>query len=244
MPTKTLSIATEDGHAEGFAAFPEGGGRHPGVLLYADGFGLRPVVRDLAGQLAGHGYYVLVPHLFYRHGPAPVVELPAYLGGEERAAVFARVLPLIEAHTAERARKDADAYLAFLAAQPEVAAGPFAVTGYCVGGLLAVRAAAEHPGEVAAVAAFHAPVGAAGPGVYPALAARVHLGHAEGDMTPEALGSLHEELDAAGVDYTSEVYPGTRHGFTMADTDAFSATGFARHWDRLLPLLAGTLTGG
>ncbi|NEA42986.1 dienelactone hydrolase family protein [Streptomyces sp. SID11385] len=240
MPTKTLSIATEDGHAEGFAAFPEGGGPHPGVLMYTDGFGLRPVIRDLAGELAGHGYYVLVPHLFYRHGPAPVVELPAYLGEDERAAVFARVMPLIEAHTAERARRDAAAYLAFLAARSEVAAGPFAVTGYCVGGLLAVRAAAAHPAEVAAVAAFHAPVGAAGPAAYSELRARVHLGHAEGDMTDEALGALHAELDTAGVDYTSEVYPGTRHGFTMSDTDAFSAAGLARHWDRLLPLLAGT----
>ncbi|MET7301839.1 hypothetical protein ABZS54_23645, partial [Embleya sp. NPDC005575] len=31
-----------------------------GVLMYADGFGIRPVLRELAHELAGHGYYVLV----------------------------------------------------------------------------------------------------------------------------------------------------------------------------------------
>ncbi|MFI1840363.1 dienelactone hydrolase family protein, partial [Streptomyces olivaceoviridis] len=29
--------------------------------------------------------------------------------------------------------------------------------------------------------------------------------------------------------------------FTMSDTDAFSASGLKRHWDRLLPLLDRTL---
>ncbi|MFE1786266.1 dienelactone hydrolase family protein, partial [Streptomyces sp. NPDC059506] len=103
---------------------------------------------------------------------------------------------------------------------------------------------APPPRGGAAVAAFHGPVGADGPGLLSELTARVHFGHAEGDMTPEALGELNRALDAAGVDHTSEIYPGTVHGFTMPDTDAFSASGLKRHWDRLLPLLDSTLAGG
>ncbi|MFI6588436.1 dienelactone hydrolase family protein [Embleya sp. NPDC050493] len=241
MPTKTLHIPTADGRADAFAAFPDGGERYPGVLMYADGFGIRPVLRELAHELAEHGYYVLVPNLFYRHGPAPVIELPEYIGEEVRPAVFGRLMPLIEAHTAERVLSDADAYLGFLTTRPEVGAGPVAVTGYCIGGLLAMRTAAAHPGRVAAVAAFHGPVGADGPDLFAKLTARVHLGHAEGDMTPEALGELNQALDAAGVDYTSEIYPDTVHGFTMSDTDAFNPSAMQRHWDRLLPLLDRTL---
>ncbi|WP_430382026.1 dienelactone hydrolase family protein [Streptomyces sp. P10-4] len=244
MPIKTLQIPTADGQAHAFAAFPDHGERHPGVLMYADGFGIRPVLREMAHELAGHGYYVLVPNSFYRHGPGPVAELPEYIGEEVRAAVFAQLMPLIEAHTAERVLGDADAYLKFLTTQPEVCAGPVAVTGYCIGGLYAMRTAAAHPNQVAAVAAFHGPVGVDGPGLFSKLTARVHLGHAEGDMTPEALGELNRALDAAGVGYTSEIYPGTIHGFTMADTDAFSASGLKRHWDRLLPLLDRNLTKG
>ncbi|MFF7014474.1 MULTISPECIES: dienelactone hydrolase family protein [Streptomyces] len=242
--TQTPHIPTADGRADAFAAFPDGGGRHPGVLMYPDAFGIRPVLREMAAELAGHGYYVLVPNIFYRHGPTPVVELPGYIGGEERSAVLSRLMPLIHEHTAERSLRDADAFLRFLATRPEVAPGPVAVTGYCFGGLLATRTAAAHPDQVAALAAFHAPVGAAGPEALARITARAHFGHAEGDMTPESLRELNEALDAAGFDHTSEVYPGTAHGFTMSDTDVFDPAGLQRHWDRLLPLLKGALADG
>ncbi|WUS95247.1 dienelactone hydrolase family protein [Streptomyces sp. NBC_00708] len=242
MPIKMLQIPTADGQADAFAAFPDDGGRHPGVLMYADGFGIRPVLRELALELAGHGYYVLVPNLFYRNGPAPVIELPEYIGEDVRPAVLAQLMPLIEAHTTERVLSDADAYLTFLTAQPEVAAGPVAVTGYCIGGLLATRTAAAHPGRVAALAAFHGPVGADGRDSLAGLTAEVHFGHAEGDLTPEALSRLNQALDMAGVAYTSEIYPGTVHGFTMSDTDAFNSAALQLHWDRLLPLLGRALT--
>ncbi|KUL34005.1 dienelactone hydrolase family protein [Streptomyces regalis] len=244
MPTKTLQIPTADGQADAFAALPDHGERHPGVLMYADGFGIRPVLREMARELAGQGYYVLVPNLFYRHGPAPVIELPEYIGEEVRPAVFAQLMPLIEAHTTERVLRDADAYLRFLTAQPEVSAGPVAVTGYCIGGLLAMRTAAAHPGQVAAVAGFHGPVGGDGPDALAKITAQVHFGHAESDLTPKALGELNQALDAAGVDYTSEIYPGTVHGFTMSDTDAFNPTALRLHWDRLLSLLGRTLVKG
>ncbi|MFF4322918.1 dienelactone hydrolase family protein [Streptomyces sp. NPDC001568] len=244
MPTRTVQISTADGRADAFAAFPKGGERHPGVLMYADGFGIRPALREMARELAGHGYYVLVPNSFYRHGPTPVIELPEHIGEEDRPAIFSRLMPLIEAHTTERVLRDADAYIRFLTTRPEVGAGPVAVTGYCIGGLLAMRTAAAHPGTVAAVAAFHAPVGADGPDLFSEITAQAHLGHAEGDMTPEALRKLNQALDAAGVGHTSEIYPGTVHGFTMSDTDAFDAAASRRHWDRLLSLLEGTLTNG
>lgn len=242
MPTKTLQIPTADGQADAFASFPGHGKQHPGVLMYADGFGIRSVLREMARELAGHGYYVLVPNLFYRHGPAPVIELPEHIGEEARPAVFAQLMPLIEAHTADRVLRDADAYLRFLTAQPEVSAGPVAVTGYCIGGLLATRTAAAHSRQIAALAAFHGPVGADGPDSLSKLTAEVHFGHAESDLTPEALGELNKALDAGGVAYTSEIYPGTVHGFTMSDTDAFDPAALQLHWDRLLPLLGRTLT--
>ncbi|MEE4596756.1 dienelactone hydrolase family protein [Streptomyces sp. DSM 41524] len=249
MPTTTLRIPTPDGQADAFAAFPEGGERHPGVLLYPDAFGIRPVLREMARELAGHGYYVLVPNFLYRHGPAPVIELPEHIGEEIRPAIIGQLMPLIMAHTTERILRDADAYLRFLTTRPEVGAGPVGVIGYCIGAALAMRTATAHPGQVAAVAGFH-------PGflvtdapdsphrLVPDLTAHAHIGLAEGDMSPEAIGELNQALDAAGVDYTTEIYPGTVHGFTMADTDAFSPSALRRHWDRLLPLLDRALTGG
>ncbi|KIF77244.1 dienelactone hydrolase [Streptomyces sp. 150FB] len=247
--TRTLRIPTTDGQADAFAAFPEDGERHPGVLLYQDAFGLRPVLEEMACELAGHGYYVLVPNLYYRHGPAPVVELPEYIGEEVRPAVFARLMPLIQAHTTERALRDADAYLRFLTARPEVSPGPVAVIGYCMGGPLAIRTAAAHPDQVGAVAGFHpSPLvsdAADSPHcLFPKLTAQLHLGLAEGDMTAESIGELNRILGEAGIGDTAEIYPGTIHGFTMADTEAFNASAMRRHWDRLLPLLDRSLGKG
>ncbi|WP_030158730.1 dienelactone hydrolase family protein [Streptomyces sp. NRRL S-244] len=248
MPTKTLQIPTADGQADAFAAFPDGGERHPGVLLYMDAFGVRPVLEEMARELAGHGYYVLVPNVYYRQGPTPVVELPGHITAEDRPAIFGRLMPLVEAHTTERALRDADAYIRFLTAQPEVSTGPVATIGYCMGAVLAMRTAAAHPDRVAAVAGFHpAPLVKDTPDsphrLVAKLTAEVHLGLAETDMSPEAISELSQALDAAGVDYTCEVYPGTVHGFTMSDTDAFNPSALQRHWDRLLPLLDRTLTG-
>ncbi|MFC6880480.1 MULTISPECIES: dienelactone hydrolase family protein [Actinomadura] len=242
MPAKTVQIPTPDGQADAFAAFPDDGERHPGVLMYMDAFGVRPVLEYMARELAGHGYYVLVPNVYYRQGPAPVTELPEHIGEEVRPAIIGEVMPLIKAHTTERVVSDAGAFLDFLTAQPEVAAGPVGVTGYCMGAVLAMRTATAHPDRVGAVAGFHP-----GPLVTDApdsphrligrLTAHVHIGLAENDMTPEALSELNQALEAAGVGYTTEIYPGTVHGFTMADTDAFDASALKRHWDRLLPLL-------
>ncbi|MFB8081791.1 dienelactone hydrolase family protein [Streptomyces sp. NPDC056013] len=247
MATTTLLIPTPDGQADAFAAFPDDGRRHPGVLLYMDVFGPRPQLEEMARELAGHGYFVLVPHIFYREGAAPLLELPEHIGEEERPALFEQVMPFYLAHTAERVLTDADAYLAYLADRPEVADGPVGVVGYCLGGVLALRTAAARPDRVAAVAGFH-------PGALltdeadsphllaPKVTAEVHFGIAEGDMTPEEFGRLNEALEAGGVRHGNEIYPGTQHGFTMADTSAYSPEGTRRHWDRLLPLLARTLT--
>jgi carboxymethylenebutenolidase len=153
---------------------------------------------------------------------------------------------MVEAHTTERVLRDAHAYLRFLTTQPEVSAGPVAVIGYCFGAALAMRTAAAHPGQVAALAGFH-------PGflvtdapdsphrLVPKITAQVHLGLSENDMRSEAISELNQALDAAGVGYTCEIYPGTIHGFTMSDTEAFNPSALQRHWDRLLPLLDRTL---
>jgi carboxymethylenebutenolidase len=249
MPSTTVRIPIADGDADAILAVPGDGGRHPGVLLYPDAFGLRPVLTELARELAGHGYCVLVPNLYYRHGPAPVVELPAHIGEDVRPAVFDRLLPFIQAHGTDRIRRDADAYLDFLTGRPEVGAGPVGVLGYCLGASLALRTAAAHPAEVAALAGFHPGflVTAAPDSPHRLLGqvtAEVYLGLSGQDMSAAALDELRLALTTASVEHTVETYPDTIHGYAMADTDAFSPAGLRRHWDRLLPLLERTLRTG
>jgi carboxymethylenebutenolidase len=67
----------------------------------------------------------------------------------------------------------------------------------------------------------------------------VYFAHADHDhaMPQEQIDRLEAALHAAGVRFRSEIYPGAEHGFTMADTAAYSAEAEQRHWENLFDLL-------
>ncbi len=68
-----VEIATADGLCPAYVHRPMGEGRWPAVLMFMDGAGVRPAMQAVAERLAGAGFYVLLPDLFYRSGPyAPV----------------------------------------------------------------------------------------------------------------------------------------------------------------------------
>jgi carboxymethylenebutenolidase len=243
MPTSMVDVPTADGTADALFVTP-GGGPHPAVLMFMDAFGLRPRLTEMAERIASRGYAVLVPNLFYRAGRAPLVDLDGLRDPQRRAEIFGAVMPLIQALTPDRVTADSGSYLDFLVADGNVTAGPVAVVGYCMGGTNALRAAVAHPDRIAAMAAFHAgrlvtdapdsphrSVGGASAELYFAHAANDH------SMSAEQVAALEQALGAAGATYRSEVYPGTQHGFTMADTAAYDADAEGRHWTNLLDLL-------
>lgn len=240
----TVDILTEDGTADAYLVHPVDGEPRPAVLLYQDAFGLRPHLRSMADRLAEAGYTVLVPNLFYRHGRAPVFELPEFIDPAARPEIFEKIVPVMQSLTPELAMRDADAYLRWLAARPEVADGPVAITGYCMGARLALRTAGAYPDRVAAAAGFHGGGLATDAPDSPHLAAEhitaeVYFGHADEDasMPPEQMERLDAALTAAGVRHTCEVYSGARHGYTQADTSAYDTEAAERHWAALLDLL-------
>ena len=246
--TTAIDIPTADGVADAILITPVEGGPHPGVLLYMDAFGLRPRLEAMAGQLAGQGYAVLVPNVFYRSGRAPVVELGDLTVQETRSAAFEKLSPVMQALTPDRAMRDADAYLAFLGTDERVHDGPVGTVGYCMGGALALRTAAYAPDRVAAVASFHGGrLATDRPDSVHLLAGRitaeVYIGHADNDgsMPPEQQERLAKALSEGGVRHRTELYEGATHGFTMADTAAYDAAATERHWDRLTDLFARTL---
>ncbi|MET7454861.1 dienelactone hydrolase family protein [Streptomyces sp. NPDC005574] len=242
-----VDIPTEDGVADAYLAHPGDGTPRPGVLLYQDAFGLRPHLRSMADRLAGAGYAVLVPNLFYRHGRAPVMELPDFIDPVARPEIFETLYPYVLALTPELIVRDADAYLGWMARSALVADGPVAVTGYCMGARLALPTAGAYPDRVAAVAGFHGSRLVTDAPDSPHLAAaritaEVYFGHADDDpgLPPEQIARFDEALTAAGVRHTCEVYAGSEHGYTQADTSAYDEKGAERHWAALLDLLKRT----
>jgi carboxymethylenebutenolidase len=247
-----IEIEAADGTAQAWLARPEvASSPRPGVLLFGDAFGLRPRIYEMAERIAGWGYVVLAPNVFYRNGRvdevAPTVDLKA---PGERQKLFAEVRPRIDALTPERVLADVSCYLSALRAQDGVSGGPVAVVGYCMGARLAVRAAGAHPDVVAAVGGFH------GGGLVTQAPDSPHLslataraefvfGHADHDrsMSPEAVEALGKALADAGLVATNEVYPGAPHGYTMADTAMYDEGAAERHFSALQALLARRLDG-
>jgi carboxymethylenebutenolidase len=244
MQTTTVQVPAADGEAEAYLVRPEGDGPFPAVLMFMDAFGLRPRLAEMAGKIAERGFVVLVPNLFYRDAQGPLVTPEELDDPEKRGAAFGRLGPMIQNLTVARMGADADKYLDFLAAQPGVAPGPVAAVGYCMGGRNALVAMEAHPDRIKALGSFHAGGVVTDQPDSPHLAVagvtgELYFAHADNDrsMPAEAIKALEAALDDAGVTYTSEVYEGAPHGFTMSDTSMHSPEAEQRHWENLFALL-------
>ncbi|WP_227984015.1 dienelactone hydrolase family protein [Nocardia spumae] len=245
---QTVEITTPDGVADAYVTYPAEGGKYPGVLLYMDAFGLRPSLRALADDFAAAGYTVLVPNVFYRHGRAPVIELPEFIDPQERPDLFGKLVPMLRELTREVAVRDAGAYVDWLTGFEHTAAGPVATAGYCMGGRLAVYTAGALGDRIAAAAGFHTGGllvdGADSPHLsIESASAEMYFGHADQDrsLPPEQIESFDKVLAASGLRYRAEVYPGAHHGYTQADTAAYDREADERHRRELLDLLDRTL---
>ncbi|MEV6341847.1 dienelactone hydrolase family protein [Actinoplanes sp. NPDC051851] len=248
MQQNSLNVPAADGLADAYFVKPDGPGPFPAVLMFMDAFGVRPRMREMADRVAERGYAVLLPNLFYRSAASPLIDPEELTDPERRGAAFAKLGPMMQALTADRLVADATAYLDFLAAQEGVAAGPAAVIGYCMGGRNGLIAIAALPGRITALGSFHAGrVVTEDPGsphlAVGSITGEVYFGHADNDgsMTPDQIKALEEALAEAGVTYTSELYEGAPHGFTMSDTAMYHEEGEKRHWAAVFALLERAL---
>jgi carboxymethylenebutenolidase len=244
----TVDIRTADGVAPAHTFQPASAGRWPAVLFYMDGIGIRPAMFHMAQRLADHGYFVLLPDLYYRHGPYEPVDARAVFSDPE-SPVRKRIMQMYMSLDNAMAMQDTAAYLAFLQQQPVVLGKRIGCVGYCMGGTFALRAAGTYPDRVAAAASFHGVKLATDAPDSPHLLAsqmraHVYVGVAGTDpqFPPEEGERLAAALTAAGVPHAIETYAGTHHGFAVDDTPAHHGEAAERHWEALLKLFGETLS--
>ena len=234
MPTITDTITTDDGTCPVTLATPEGNGPWPGVVLYVDAGGARPAMTEMAEKLAGFGYAVLVPDVYYRHGDWAPFDINTAFGD---AAERDRLMSMMGSVTPERMAQDAAAFFDYLQSRPEVSGTTFGTTGYCMGGRTSLVVAGRVPDRVAAAMSFHGGgLAADDPGSPHLLAdkisAAVFVAAAENDksFTRENAETLDEALTAAGVEHTIEFYPAA-HGFAVSDhAGVYDPAAAERHW--------------
>lgn len=239
-----IDIQTPDGVCPADLYRPEGRAPWPAVLVLMDAPGIRPALQEMAERLAGNGYIVLLPDLFYRSGPyAPIDPKVVFLDPKLREAHMARFKDVTTADF----MSDVGAYLDALAAQPDVKPGPVGVTGYCMGGRLALVAAGTFPSRIGAVASYHGGGLATDAPDSPHLLAsqieaKVYVAGAIEDahFPDEQKHRLEAALTEAGVDHVVETYP-AKHGWVPRDTPAYDAAEAEHHWRTLVALFDGAL---
>lgn len=248
-----VTIKTPDGMCDAAFIHPNTGS-HPGVIIWADAFGLRPTMRDIGKRIAAEGYSVLVPNPFYRVAKAPVLD-------EDKVRSFnfqtdmPKIQPLMASINAPgAAEKDAAAFVAFLDSQSQVnKSKKIGTQGYCMGGPLVVKTCAAVPNRVGAGGSFH------GGGLVTdkpdsphllasKIKARMYFGIASNDdmRQPDAKDKLKESFAAARVPAEIEVYS-SKHGWCVADMphDAsgpiYNMPDAERAWGKLVALYKAAL---
>jgi len=247
MDTKDaeVQIKTPDGVADAYFVHPAKG-KHPGVLIWPDIYGLRPAFKQMAKRLAESGYSVLVVNPFYRIQKAPTsAEHADFSDPETRKALSALSGSLNPA----TALTDAPVFIKYLDLQSSVdKKRKIGTMGYCMGGPLTMRTAAAMPDRVGAAASFH------GGGLVtdkpesphlliPKIKAQYLFAIAENDdqKQPDAKDVLRAAFAQANLAAEIEVYVGTLHGWCPIDSRVYNAELAEKAWSRLVVLFGKAL---
>ncbi|MDT7684545.1 MAG: carboxymethylenebutenolidase [Pseudonocardiales bacterium] len=245
MSRTDVTVTTEDGACAATLHTPSGGGSRPAVILYPDAGGVRETFSAMADRLAGLGYAVLLPDVYYRSGGyAPFDLATVFSDPVERE----RLSALATSVTAAMIVRDAGAFLGFLAGRSEVSGAGVGTTGYCMGGRMSLIAAGHHPDRIAAAASFHGGRLAAEDDpdspylLADRIRAAVYVAVAENDSSfpPDQYERLEQALKTAGVRHTINTYPAA-HGFAVPDNPTYDSAADERHWAALTDLYGGNL---
>jgi len=237
-----VSIPMPDGEARAFVFTPDkGDGPWPAAILYMDAPAIRPAMFEMGERLAQAGYYVLLPDMFWRAGPYPPLDIVKARGGDpEMVALFTKLRASTDG---ERAMADTGVYLDWLAKQPQAKADKVGVTGYCMGGGIALRAAGTFPDRVAAAASFHGGNQATDAEdsphrLAPQMKAKILVAGADEDRSfnEAQCERLAAALKDARVDATVSIWKGAKHGWVPTDMPVYNPEAAERHWRELTAL--------
>jgi len=218
-----VEFKSNGGTSTGYLAGTSG----PGVIVIQEWWGLVPHITDIADRFAAEGFVALAPDMY--HGE--MTDEPDMAG------------KLLMSMNLATAGKDLSGAVDIL--QERTGRTKVGVTGFCMGGGLALMAACLRPDAIAAAAPFYGGMRPDTVIEWDNLAAVVEGHYAatdRGTSAPEAVKELEATLRAKGKNATFHVYPGTQHAF-FNDTrpEVYDAAVAKTAWDRTLALFRANL---
>jgi carboxymethylenebutenolidase len=247
-----VTIPMADGDARAFAFTPdptskEGGeGPWPAAVLVMDAPAIRPAMFEMGERLAQAGYFVVLPDMFWRAGPYPPLDIvKARAGDPEMGALFAKLRASTDV---AKQMTDVEGCLDWIAGQPQARPGKVGITGYCMGGGIALRAAGTFPERIAAAASFHGGNQATDAEdsphlLAPKMKAKILVAGADEDrgFDEAQCARLDKALKGAGLDAEVSIWKGARHGWVPTDMPVYNKDAAERHWRELVALFDGVL---
>jgi dienelactone hydrolase len=216
----------------GRLAVPDGDDRRPGIVIAHEGLGLDDFQKDRASRFAELGYVAFA--LDYHGGGKPLAD---------REAMRARLDELAE--DPKRMRALGRAGLDVLSGEPRTDVSKLAGVGYCFGGAMVLELARAGVG-LKAVIGFH-------PGLRTARSqdaanivgkVLVCVGSEDSFVPLEQRVAFEDEMRAADVDWTMNLYGGVEHSFTHRQAHLAGVPGIRydertdqRSWRAMLNLL-------
>ena len=225
---KAMTVSFKSGNetVSGHLVLPGTSGRHPGIIVIHEWWGLNDWVKEEAQKLAEQGYAALAVDLYRGRSTADPNEAHELMRG----------LPQ------DRGMRDLEAAFDYLASRPDVDAKRIGSIGWCMGGGWSIQLAVAEPRLAACVVNYGAlPTD-------PAAIARIQaavLGNFGADdrgIPPESVHAFEQAMKAAGKSIDAKIYEGAGHGFENPNNKTgYRPEATADAWARIVAFFAKTL---
>jgi carboxymethylenebutenolidase len=202
-----------------YVAYPERKTKAPAIIVIHEIFGLTDWEPKVADRLAKEGFVAILPDLLSsKYGITPA-------DPDSGRKLIGQLEP-------ERVTADLNAVYAYVNGLPAVSRDQVGVIGFCWGGGQSFRYATNNPKLRATVVAY-------GPAPDTADMKKIQapvLGiYGENDERINAnLPLVTAAMQSAGKTFTSEVYPGTGHGFLKPGRQGYDTPEREKAWSRIL----------
>ena len=214
MNVETLNLTTTSGATTAYVARPHEE-VSAAIILIHEWWGINDHIRDLAGRYAKEGYLCVAPDLYRGRVAADTQEASALMHAlaiEDGMETIRKAIDATrETYTVER----------------------FGITGYCMGGTFALRAACEID-ELAASAPFYGDI----PEEEVLAKLKVPTLFIAGDrdnwITPEKVNGLKEAARKYNLPIEAVIYDADHAFFNDTRPEAYNAEAAADAWQRVL----------
>ena len=224
IEAEKITYQGETGEVKAYIAKPRGLGRHPGVVVIQEVFGLNKHIEDITRRFAAEGFLAVAPDALSPHGGSP--ENP-----DEARALMQTLNP-------QQTTKNFVAAVKYLKTHPH-STGKVAVTGFCWGGGMTNQVAVHT--EIDAASPFYGMQPK--PEDVPKIKAPMLIHYAQDDERINAgIPAFEADLKKAGVNYKIYLYEGTKHGFVNDTRPIYNEAAANLAWKRTVDFFHEKLT--